>query len=100
MTSRKRVISALKHQEPDHIPVDLGGTDSSGIMGMVYNRLKGHLGISTPTQVFDIMQMIAKVEPSVLRVIGADTVPVLLEPRQWKSWTLRDGSAVEIPAKA
>ncbi|MFA5863928.1 MAG: uroporphyrinogen decarboxylase family protein [Phycisphaerae bacterium] len=99
MTPRERVVSALSHKEPDHIPVDLGGTDSSGIMGMVYNRLKNHLGISTPTQIFDIMQMIAKVEPSVLRAVGADTVPVLLEPRQWKPWTLRDGSVVEIPER-
>ncbi len=100
MTPRERIVSALHHKEPDRIPVDLGATDSSSIMAMVYNRLKHRLGISSPTQVYDVMQMIAKVEPAVLTAVGADAVPILLEPKKWKPWTLRDGSQVEIPAKA
>jgi len=98
MTSRERVVAALNHRESDRVPVDLGGTDSSGIMGIAYNRLKQGLGLSTPTQVYDVMQMIAKVEPAVLEAVEADAMPVLLEPRRWKPWRLQDGSGAEIPA--
>ena len=31
MNSRQRVITALNHQEPDRIPIDLGGTIVSSI---------------------------------------------------------------------
>ena len=45
MARRKRIITALKHKEPDKIPVDCRSMRSSGIMGVAYNRLKKHLGI-------------------------------------------------------
>lgn len=93
-------MAALQHQEPDRVPVDLGGTDSSGITAIAYNRLKRHFGINTRTQVCDLIQMIAKVEPEVVRAVGGDTRPVLLEPRTWKPWKLSDGTVVDIPEKA
>lgn len=99
MTHRERIISALQHEEPDRVPVDLGSTESSGIMAIAYNRLKKHLGLSGRTQIFDIMQMIAKVEDPVVEAVGSDAVALLIEPKQWKPWVLSDGSAAEVPAK-
>ena len=46
MNSRERVVAALKHEEPDRIPLDLGGTESSCITGIAYNRLRSHLGLA------------------------------------------------------
>ena len=40
--------------------------------------------------------MIAKVEEAVLDLIGADAIPLLIEPRRWKPWTLQDDSPCEI----
>lgn len=101
MTSRERVEAALRHQEADRIPVDLGASESSGIHGIAYNNLKAHLGLQGGrTQIYDLSQMIAKVEPTVLDAAGADVLPLLIEPRQWKPWTLLDGSACEVPAGA
>lgn len=101
MTSRERILSALAHREPDRIPVDLGASESSGIHGIAYNALKSRLGITGGrTQIYDLSQMIAKVEPEVLDRLGADALPLLIEPRQWKPWTLMDGSSCEIPAGA
>ena len=37
MTPRERINAALRHEEPDRIPVDLGASESSGIMGIAYN---------------------------------------------------------------
>ena len=45
MNRRERVLAALNHQEPDRVPIDLGGSDSSGITAIAYNHLKSYLGI-------------------------------------------------------
>lgn len=101
MTSRERLAAALAHREADRLPVDLGASESSGIHGIAYNRLKTHLGLpGGHTQIYDLSQMIAKVEPEVLDCVGADALPLLIEPRRWKPWTLMDGSACEVPAGA
>ncbi len=100
MDSRNRILTALKHGEPDKVPVDLGATESSGITGVAYNRLKKYLRLGGRTQIYDIYQMICKVEEPVLRKVGSDAIPLLVEPRDWKSWMLQDGSPAEIPARA
>lgn len=101
MTSRERILAALRHQEPDRLPIDLGGTESSGIHGIAYNRLKKFLGLANGrAQIFDLSQMIVKVESAVLDAVGADAVPLLREPKQWKRWQLMDGSPCEIPQRA
>jgi uroporphyrinogen decarboxylase len=100
MTPRERVLCAFAHREPDRVPVDLGGTESSGITGIAYNRLKRHLGIEHgKTRIFDVMQQIAMVENTLLDRVGSDTVPLLIGPKEWKTWALPDGSPCEIPEK-
>jgi len=99
MNSRERVITALEHEEPDRIPVDLGGMFSTGIMAMEYNKLKAYLGIQGGrTHVYDLTQQLAEPEISVLEIIGADVLPVLIsEPDRWKKSTLPDSSPCEVP---
>ena len=100
MTSRERVLRALRHQEPDRVPFDIGGTESSGITGIAYNRLRAHLGLPPGrTQMFDVYQQIAKIEDDVREALGLDTVPLLIEPTAWKPFVLPDGSPCEIPEK-
>ena len=100
MNSRERILSALQHKEPDKIPVDLGGMDSTGIVGIAYNRLKKYLGIDGgKTQIFDPYQQVVKVEEEVLKRIEADVLPILFEPKKWKFTKLSDGSSCEIPEK-
>ena len=48
MNSRERVRIALNHQEPDRVPVDLGGYQS-GIMAVTYSKLKEALSINEKT---------------------------------------------------
>ena len=74
MTSRERVIRALNHQQPDRVPIDLGGTSVSGIAASTYHRLKQHLGISSRTRVVDVYQMLAEVERPVMERFGADVI--------------------------
>lgn len=100
MNRRERVLAALKHQEPDRVPIDLGGSDSSGITAIAYNRLKSYLGIEGGrTRVFDPYQQIVDVEEKVLDAVKSDVRSVMIHPRNWKPWKLPDGSDCEIPEK-
>lgn len=103
LTSRERVTLALNHQEPDRVPIDLGGHRSSGIMAIAYKRLKDRLGITTgDIYVYDFVQQLAIIEPAVLDRFGVDTVELgrgfSLAPEDWRDWTLPDGTPCKIPA--
>jgi uroporphyrinogen decarboxylase len=105
MNSRERVLLALNHQEPDRVPIDVGATRQSGIAASTYHKLKERLGLSTPTRVFDLYQMLAEIEEPVLDRLGADVVglqrPVValgVRNEHWKPWRLFDGTPVEVPA--
>ncbi len=104
MLPRERVLCALNHQEPDRVPIDLGGTRQSGIAASAYHRLKQHLGIGTPTRVYDLYQMLAEVERPILERFGADVVGLNrkavafgIRNEDWKPWRLFDGTPVEVP---
>jgi len=102
MTSRERVLTALRHQEPDRIPIDFGAMGSTGITAIAYNKLKKHLGIAAgETRVYDTGQQLAEVELEVLQRFHVDVIRLTHtlgeHPEQWKDWTLWDGSAVKVP---
>src|SRR5574340_1665747 len=104
MNSRERVLAAINHREPDRVPIDLGGTRQSGMAASTYHRLKGRLGIRTPTRVYDVYQMLAEIEQPVLDRFGADVLglnrPAVafgLRNERWKPWRLFDGTPVEVP---
>lgn len=100
MKHRERVVMALNHQEPDRIPVDLGGMRSTGIMAMAYSELKAHLGIDKgDIYVYDTGQQLAYVEEPVRREFGCDVVPLdggLL--KSWRDYVLPDGAKAKICA--
>jgi uroporphyrinogen decarboxylase len=106
MNSRERVLTALRHQEPDRVPIDLDGMASTGIMAIAYNRLKAHLGIrGGETKVYDIGQQLAHPERPLLERFGVDVLPLTRAPLglnpvhpAWKPWTLPDGSPALVPS--
>jgi uroporphyrinogen decarboxylase len=105
MTSRERVLAALRHEPVDRVPIDFGGTRQSGIAAMTYARLRRHLGLpERPVRVFDLFQMLAEIEPDVAERFGADCVGLYrpqvafgIANQDWKPWTLFDGTPVEVP---
>jgi len=104
MNSRERVLRAINHQEPDRVPIDLGGTRQSGIAAATYHRLKELLKLNTPTRVFDVFQMLAEVERPVRERFGADVIGLYrpsiafeIRNEDWKPWQLFDGTLVEMP---
>ena len=102
MNSRERVLAALQHQEPDRVPVDLGGAVVTGIHAAALYRLRQALGLEDrPVKVYEPMMMLGEVESDVREAIGGDVVGLnapgtLLGYRNeyWRDWTLPDGTPV------
>jgi uroporphyrinogen decarboxylase len=97
MDSRKRVNKALNHQEPDKVPVDLGGFVTT-IEAEPYEDLKKYLGLKTETMIF----LRAHVAPDeeVLEKFSIDTRYLWPSPLQkWadvnKQDTLIDGWGIK-----
>jgi uroporphyrinogen decarboxylase len=100
MNHRERVLAALRHQEPDRVPIDLGGTVDSTIMAVAYQDLRAHLGLEpSTTRVNDIYQQTAVIEEDVRQAFAVDVMPIFHEPNAWREGTLADGSPAELPEK-
>ena len=105
MTPRERVLAALRHQEPDRVPIDLDGTRASGISAIAYNRLRRHMGLPLGlAYLYDLGQQLVHPEPEVLQRLGVDTLPLNRWPEgyglrhdAWEPWTLPDGSQALVP---
>ncbi len=92
MNSRERVRASLAFREPDRVPIDLGGSDSSGIAAAAYAQLKSHLGIPGGVRVHDVAQMLASVEDSVRERLGIDVVGLPNYNAGWgEHWNVRNG---------
>ena len=77
---RERVLRALKHQEVDRIPIDLGGTHNSTMGTQAYNNFKKYLNISSPTTILNPAFDIVKMEENVLKLLPVDTRSVFANP--------------------
>jgi len=72
MTSRERILAAINHKDPDRVPVDLGGTPSSGISAIAYANLTRRLGLTgSRTRIYDVVQQLAQPE-KLKREFGKD----------------------------
>jgi len=100
MNSRERVVTALNHKEPDKVPLDIGGTDSSGITATAYNRLRKHLNLPAGrTEIIDTYGQIVRIEDDIREVIKPDTDILFKGNLKWKPFVLSDGSQCRIPEK-
>ncbi len=73
MNSRERLLMALNHQEPDHLPLDLGSTQVTGIHMMAYRRLREYLGLPPiEPAIVDEVQGLAQPDGDVIEEFGVD----------------------------
>jgi uroporphyrinogen decarboxylase len=98
VNSRERVRAALNFREPDRVPVDLGGTNSSGITVAAYAALKEQLCINTgEVLVHDVAQMLATVEAPVRERLGVDVVGLPNYEAGWgEHWNVRNGDSYRL----
>jgi uroporphyrinogen decarboxylase len=71
MTSRDRVNTALNYEEPDRVPIDLGGFQT-GIHRNAYKELIDYLGIKEEIVILDPIQQIVKPSEAVLKKFHVD----------------------------
>ncbi len=77
MTPRERILTAINHQEPDRVPIDLGATPSSGISVIAYQNLIKHLGKAhLKTHVYDVIQEVVQPEMELIDYCGADVLDI------------------------
>ncbi|WP_455381686.1 uroporphyrinogen decarboxylase family protein [Salinispira pacifica] len=103
MNSRERILSAIRHEEPDRVPVDLGATPSSGISAIAYARLREHLGVAGGhTRVYDVVQQLAQPEEWALDRFHVDVVDLGrtfdVADSDWYDITLPSGHPAQYPA--
>lgn len=102
MTSRERVLAALRHEEPDRIPIDFGSHASSSISILAYLKLKGALGIQEGIpRMYHVWGQIPDIEPAVLDRMHSDTVQLHryraslgIRNVAWKEWEVLPGKKV------
>ncbi|HEX9017005.1 MAG TPA: uroporphyrinogen decarboxylase family protein [Chloroflexota bacterium] len=86
MTPRERVVAALNHQEPDRVPLDLGGAIGDGITTIAYGHLRKYLGLpEVKIQIQHKFAQEARVDEDVLTRLRIDFRRVDYgEPDHWK----------------
>ena len=102
ITSRDYVCQSLNHKTPDKLPLDLGGTPSSGISAIGYNKLKHALGIDDRSnKIYDVVQQVSQPEENVLDALEVDVVCLgrafNTAEENWYDITLADGSIAQYP---
>lgn len=107
MNSRERVTRALNHQQPDRVPLDLGGSVVTGMAASAVYLLRQALHLDppgTPVKVIEPYQMLGEIAPDLIAALGVDVVGLTgrktmfgFRNAGWKPWTLFDGVPVVVP---
>jgi hypothetical protein len=109
LNSRERIHLALSHQEPDRIPVDLGGSGVTGMHVSTVYRLRQALGLDkpgTPVKIVDPFSLRGEIKPDLVNLLGLDVIPLEgtgtvfgYKKEGWKPWMTFDGAPVLVPEK-
>ena len=105
MNHRERVLKALNHEEPDRVPIDIGGMRSTGIHSIAYRDLRQHLGLNHESvKLYDVFQQLGFIDEDVRSYFDADVAPVNrlapafgIDINSWKEGQLVDGSPALVP---
>lgn len=95
-------MASVNHIQPDYVPLDLGGTPSSGISAIAYNNLKKHLNLTDGhTRIYDVVQQVVQPEQNILDMFGVDVIDIGRvfneKDEDWYDVTLADGSVGQYP---
>ncbi len=101
---RERLHKTLRHQQPDRIPIDFGGSATTGVHASCVAALRDYYGLEKrPVRVHEPFQMLATVEEDLRAAMGVDVVGVYSRSSMfgfpidnWKSWNF-NGLEVLVP---
>jgi len=75
MNSKKRILTALSHNQPDRIPMDFGSTPVSGIHVLPIYKLRSAFGLKDiPVKMIDPYQMLGEIDDELSDILGIDTI--------------------------
>ena len=102
MTSRERLDAALKHRQPDRIPVDFNGTAVTGMHVKCVIGLREHYGLPKRlVKVHEPYQMLGWIDEDLQQVLGIDVQGVYgpetmfgYRNENWTPWRMDDGTEV------
>ncbi len=104
MTPRERVLKACNYEEPDRVPIDIGGTQVSGLCIDHYCDLLRYLNIDEIPIVYEQFEMLARVEEPVRKRLRGDVISLEnpsmrwgLHNKDWKKWQTFKGNDVLMP---
>ena len=105
MNRRERVLAALRHEEADGIPLDLGGTAVTGVHVSCVAALREHYGLEKrPVKVHEPYQMLGLIDEDLKQAMGIDVEGVYpyktmfgFPNTDWKEWRLPGGLEVLVP---
>jgi len=108
VNSRERVLKTINHQEPDRLPMDIGGMRSTGIGALAYEKLRKYLGMNDhPLKLYDVWQQLAYIDDDILEYFHGDVrsiermYSVWWNPDitldKWKDGRLTDGTKALVP---
>ena len=107
MDSRKRIELTINHQEPDRVPLDLGGSPVTGMHVSSLYKLRQALKLDppgTPIKVIEPYQMLGEIKLDLMMVLGVDVVSLSgpstmfgFPLKDWKPWTFLDGTPLLVP---
>ncbi len=107
MNSRERVEKALRHEQPDRVPIDFGSTAVTGMAASAVYKLRMALGLHKAgerVKVIEPYQMLGEIADDLADRLGLDCVGLAsrktlfgFENKGWKPWTLPDGTPVWVP---
>lgn len=108
LSSRERVKKALNHEEPDRIPLDLGGSGVTGMHVSTVYKLRQALGLDspgTPVKIIEPYQLLGEVRSDLIEALGVDVVELTgtgtmfgFKKTGWKLWITFDGTPVLVPS--
>ena len=98
LTSRARVERALNHQEPDRVPIDIGGGTSTTLVVEAYRNLKRHLGMPEgEIKTLSKQYRSARLDDVVMRRLGSDCYPLRGRgPANWTPPPCEPGSFIDL----
>lgn len=107
MTRKKVVEQALNHKQGDRVPIDFGGSPTSGIHCRLVEQLREHYGLEKkPVKVIEPYQMLGEIEDDLKDALGSDTTPLWnpttmfgFDNVNWKEWRTPWDQEVLVPGE-
>jgi hypothetical protein len=102
--SRERLQKTLRHEQPDRIPIDFGGSAVTGVHASCVAALRDYYGLEKrPVRVHEPFQMLALIDEDLRAAMGVDVIGVFARStmfgfpiERWKSWNF-NGLEVLVP---